>query len=165
METKKHLTAQKYFQMGLLLLSWFSVVLQVVISPLSIITTFSYFTVLSNILVAFVLTFMTFIPSNGASSYLANFKVQSATALYIFIVGLIYNLVLRGIWKPQGWHLVADTLLHVVVPALYFTYWLIFTPKGILRWTDGVSWAYFPLVYLIYSLIRGHFVGWYPIHF
>ena len=77
----------------------------------------------------------------------------------------MYNLVLRGIWEPKGWQLVADNLLHVVVPFIYFLYWIIFAEKGTLNWKQGITWTYFPFAYLIYSLIRGHFVGWYPYPF
>ena len=91
--------------------------------------------------------------------------VHSAVALYIFIVGLVYNLVLRNLWAPTGSQLLADNLLHVVVPVLFILYWFIFIPKAVLQWKDGIPWLLFPLVYLVNSMLRGAFTNWYPYPF
>jgi len=45
---------------------------------------------------------------------------------------------------------------------MYVAYWLIFVPKGSLRWKDALFWLPYPLLYFCYSLIRGAAVGWYP---
>jgi nitrate/nitrite-specific signal transduction histidine kinase len=58
---------------------------------------FSYFTILSNLLIAIWLTSSLLSPSSRLGSFLSKIPVQSAIALYIFIVGLVYNLVLRGL--------------------------------------------------------------------
>jgi hypothetical protein len=148
-----------------MLISWFSLILQIFILKDSISNFFSYFTILSNLLVALSLTVVILDPKTKIGKIFSLSTTSSAIALYILIVGLVYNLVLRGIWDPKGWQLVADNLLHVAVPVLYFIYWLIFIPKGTLNWKDGIAWTYFPLAYLAYSLIRGHFTAWYPYPF
>ncbi|KQC02629.1 Pr6Pr family membrane protein [Pedobacter sp. Hv1] len=149
----------------LAIIAWFGIILQLSITAENYLNVFSYFTILSNVLVAVSLTCYTLIPDTKLGRYFSSISVQSAIALYIFIVGLVYNLVLRGIWEPKGWQLVADDLLHVITPVLYMLYWLAFMPKGRLIWKDGIVWAYFPLAYLIYSLVRGHLMGWYPYPF
>lgn len=156
---------KKLLALILATITWFAVVLQLYITEGSIFNFISYFTILSNILVALTLTFCSLLSSTKLGIYFTSVKTQSAIALYIFIVGLVYNFVLRGIWQPTGWQLIVDNLLHVVVPVLYVLYWFIFTPRGKLNWIDGITWAYFPLAYLIYSLIRGHFTEWYPYPF
>lgn len=156
---------QKASTLFLAALSWFAVVLQLIITEGSFFNFISYFTILSNFLVAVSLTFTLATPNSSLGKYFSSVKVQSAIALYIFIVGLVYNFVLRGIWQPTGWQLIVDNLLHVAVPILYVFYWFIFTPRGKLNWIDGLTWAYFPFGYLIYSLIRGHFTAWYPYPF
>ncbi len=156
--------------------AWFALALQLKISMgttsqtgFSTIKTvtnfFSYFTILSNLLAGISLTVTLLTPASRVGSFFSKIPVQSAIAVYIFIVGLVYNLVLRNIWEPEGWQLVADNLLHVVVPVLYVLYWLFFTPKNILRWTNILPWLIFPAVYLIYSLIRGLVTSWYPYPF
>ena len=158
-------TSKKVFEIALSLVSWFAVLLQLVILKDTIFNFISYFTILCNLLVAFSLTVITAAPNTRLGNFFSSIIVQTSVALNIFIVGLVYNTVLRGIWEPKGWQLVADNLLHVVVPVLYVLYWIVFIPKGTLNWKSGIQWAYFPLAYLIYSLIRGHFVGWYPYPF
>jgi len=156
---------QKVYAIVLALLSWSALILQLIITNGGFFNFISYFTILSNFLVAANLTITLTTPISSFGKYFSSVKVQSAIALYIFIVGLVYNFVLRGIWQPTGWQLIVDNLLHVAVPILYVLYWTFFTPRGKLNWIDGLTWAYFPLSYLIYSLIRGHFTGWYPYPF
>lgn len=165
METKNLSSANKAYQIVLASITWFAVMFQLYLTDGSFFNFISYFTILSNILVAVSLTFSYFFAASPFGRYFSSIKVQSAIAVYIFIVGLVYNFVLRGIWSPNGWQLVVDNLLHVAVPTLYLLYWVIFVPKGLLNWKDGFVWAYFPLLYLIYSLVRGHFMGWYPYPF
>ena len=131
----------------------------------TVINFFSYFTILSNLLVAKSLTVSLLLPSSPFGIFFSKMSVQSAIAVYIFIVGLVYNLVLRNLWDPEGWQLVADNLLHVAVPVLYVLFWLIFTPKKILQWKNIFPLLIFPAVYLVYTLIRGSVAGWYPYPF
>lgn len=146
-------------------LSWFAIIFQLYLTKESFYNFISYFTILSNVLIAISLTSILASPTSIVGKYFSSIKVKSAIALYIFIVGLVYNFVLRGIWQPTGWQLIIDNFLHVAVPILYVIYWLICIPRRTLNWMDGIAWAYFPFSYLIYSLIRGHFIGWYPYPF
>ncbi len=157
--------SKKITEIALLLITWFAILLQLSLLKESIFNFISYFTILCNSLIAVSLTVHTIAPKSKMGSFFSSPTVQTGIALNIFIVGLVYNTVLRGIWEPKGWQLVADNLLHVVVPFLYVLYWIVFVPKGTLKWKDGISWTYFPLFYLVYSLIRGHLVDWYPYPF
>jgi len=145
--------------------AWFAIILQWVIMEGSIVNFFSYFTILSNILIAISLTISFLNPSSLSGFIFSRPSVQTALALYIAIVALVYNLVLRNIWSPTGWQLVADNLLHVVVPVMYLGYWAFFLPGQNLRYKDSLHWVYFPLLYLVYSLIRGSLIHWYPYPF
>lgn len=158
-------SSKKTAEIALLLLTWFAVLLQLVLLKESIFNFISYFTILCNSLIAISLTAKVIAPQSNIGVFFSLTTVQTGIALNIFIVGLVYNTVLRGIWEPKGWQLVADNLLHVVVPFLYVLYWIMCVPKGTLTWKDGITWMYFPFLYLIYSLVRGHFVGWYPYPF
>jgi len=165
MSAQPNSISKNAFQTGLCLLTWFAIILQLSILKESVFNYISYFTILSNLLIAISLTAIILAPHTKIGKYFSLTTVQSSIALNILIVGLVYNTVLRGIWEPKGWQLLADNLLHVVVPVLYILYWIVFIPKGTLTWRDGTTWAYFPLAYLAYSLIRGHFVNWYPYPF
>jgi hypothetical protein len=168
------LPAQKIYMTLLAIITWVALVLQFYIilqstvgySKLKLSTNFfSYFTVLSNLLVALCLTSVLVSPSSRLGLFFSKITVQSALALYIFIVGLVYNLVLRGIVTLTGLDWVVDNILHVVVPVLYVIYWLVFTPKAVLKYKDGIPWVLFPIVYLVYSMIRGSITHWYPYPF
>jgi len=146
-------------------LSWFSILFQLYLTTGSIANLFSYFTILCNLLVASSVTFSIFLPKTQVGIYFSSVSVQTAIALYIFIVALVYNSVLRGLLILEGWQIVVDNMLHVVIPILYLLYWFFFVPKTYLNWKNGMYWILFPLIYLIYSLIRGAIVQWYPYPF
>ena len=82
----------------------------------------------------------------------------------IVLVGIIYALLLRHVWNPEGAQLLADRLLHQAVPVLFLIVWLV-GPHGRLRLADTV-WAMAPpLAYLVYALARGEADGWYAYWF
>ena len=94
---------------------------------------FSYFTVLTNILVAVVLTCAATSGDSAVRRFFLNPKVQGGVAAAIVLVGLAYNLLLRHTWNPQGLQWVADELLHDVMPVLFVIYWWFCVPKGTLQ--------------------------------
>jgi len=126
---------------------------------------FSYFTILSNLIVALVLTCTRWSPYSRVGSFLARPSSQSAAAVYVTIVGIVYSLVLRNIWDPRGLQKLADVLLHDALPLLYLIFWFAFVEKSRLRWMDAPRWLAFPGTYFGYVLIRGALTGWYPYPF
>ncbi len=130
-----------------------------------IIKFFSFFTVLTNILVALSLTAGLISPASGMGKFFSLVSVKSAIAVYIAVVSIIYNFVLRQLWNPQGLQLIADILLHQVIPFLYGFYWIAFVPKGGLAWKFPVRLLIYPLIYLTYIIVRGAATGHYPYPF
>src|ERR1700749_3794945 len=95
------------------LIIWFSVVLQFSISMAlyfkqgrtaagGLVELFSYFTILTNLLAVICLTILLIAPKSTAGRFFARPGVLTATAAYIAIVFLIYNIILRSIWHPEG---------------------------------------------------------------
>jgi len=81
------------------------------------------------------------------------------------VTGIVYHLVLAGSDDPHGWAAVANFLLHTLAPVVGVLGWLLFGPRG---QTDAriVSWSIvYPLLWLVFTLIRGEFVGFYPYPF
>lgn len=146
-------------------IAWFSIALQYYLTTGTAINFFSYFTIQCNLLVALSLTFTSLSPNSRIGIFFSSLSVQSAIALYIFIVALVYNLILRSLFAWTGWQWFVDNMLHVIVPLLYILYWFYFRTKGSLTWQDGVYWVIYPLIYLMYSLVRGSMVQWYPYPF
>jgi hypothetical protein len=83
----------------------------------------------------------------------------------IVIVAAIYNLMLRQLWQPQGWQIVTDNILHVVMPVLFLLYWWLAVPKATLRWPQVIVWQLYPAAYFAYVLARGAVDHWYPYPF
>lgn len=126
---------------------------------------FSYFTVLVNILAALAFTAPVLAPNSAPGRWAASEGVRAAVAMYISVVGLTYHFLLSHVWDPQGWLFIANGVLHYVTPAAFVLDWLLFTPKGRLRWTDAVKWLAGPLIYTGWTLIHGYASGWWPYWF
>ncbi|QBF28179.1 hypothetical protein EXN22_21745 [Pseudomonas tructae] len=130
-----------------------------------LVTLFSFFTVLSNTLVAVVLSYA----AVGRDSPLRRFFlapwVSSGVAASIILVALAYSLLLRHLWQPQGWQWLADELLHDVMPLVYVVYWWCCVEKGSLRARHLLAWLLYPLGYFAYAMLRGQVIGVYPYPF
>jgi hypothetical protein len=126
---------------------------------------FSFFTVLTNTLVAVVLTWELTPRQSPARRWFLLPGVRSGIAVSIALVSLAYNLLLRHLWQPEGWQFVADELLHDVMPLLYIVYWWRYVPKGTLRLGHIGLWVIYPLVYFAYLLLRGDLLAAYPYPF
>ncbi len=126
---------------------------------------FSYFTILTNLIVAVTTTTLAFFANSRFGQLVSRPTVQAAVASYITIVGLIYSMFLRSVWAPQGWQAMADHILHDAIPIAMIFYWIFFAPKDGIRMTDPFKWLIYPIAYIAYSLIRGAFVVWYPYWF
>jgi len=126
---------------------------------------FSYFTILTNILVALVLTLPLLAGTSRAGVWSRSEGVRAGVTMYAVVVGVIYHLLLRATWEPRGFQIVTDTLLHTVMPLAILIDWLAFTPKGHLRWLDAGKWLALPLAFGAWSLLHGAIGGWYPYWF
>ena len=157
------------------IIGWFAVIAQFILMiqhrvfdiPETIIRFFSFFTILTNIIVAVCFTIIYLKPDAAKSKSCFNVSSQTAIAVYILVVGIIYNLMLRSLWASTGMQKMVDELLHNVIPGLYFFYWLIFVEKQGLKWKQAFVWLSFPLLYFIAILIRGAFLdtNFYPYPF
>jgi len=130
-----------------------------------LISFFSYFTVLSNTLVATVLTCELTSRESAARRWFLQSWVSSGVAVSIAVVGLAYSVLLRHLWHPEGWQFLADELMHDIVPLLFLVYWWCCVPKGSLRLRHIGLWVVYPLLYFAYSLFRGHVLAVYPYPF
>lgn len=126
---------------------------------------FSYFTIDSNLLVAVCSTFILIFPRTSLGNFFAKTSVKTAIAIYILVVAIIYNTVLRFLWELQGWAILLNELLHVVVPFMFFLYWIYFVPKYELKWSNIWAWLLYPLTYIIFVLVRGSYADFYPYPF
>lgn len=164
-------TSRKFMIWTGMLLAWLAVILQfylilenrIASVPETVIRFFSFYTILTNILVA--ICYTTLIRKGKWFSFFSSSKTLTAITVYIIIVGAVYNLILRHIWQPQGLQLIVDELLHSVNPVLFLLFWIFTIDKSQLKWKHLFPWLIYPLVYLIFILVRGSFAHWYPYPF
>jgi hypothetical protein len=119
-----------------------------------------YFTILTNIGVAGIATASVL----GGPGWLVGARSRLMGLTSIVTVGIVYSLLLRSIWSPQGWQKVADMVLHDVTPILFVLFWAL-TPHGELKWRDLRCALIPPALYLTYALARGAIDGWYAYWF
>ena len=91
--------------------------------------------------------------------------ILGGLTLAILLVGIVYATLLKGLHPLSGPALIADRLLHDASPILMAIYWLLFVPRGRLRWNAPWWWVTFPLLYFIYALARGQLDHRYPYPF
>jgi hypothetical protein len=126
---------------------------------------FSFFTVLTNTLAVVVLSYAVIQRDSAAKRFFLRPAISSGIAVSILVVGLAYSLLLRHLWQPEGFQLLADELLHDVMPVLFLIYWWRCVPKGALRFKHIGAWVIYPLVYFAYALLRGDLLGQYQYPF
>ncbi|HEY4075633.1 MAG TPA: Pr6Pr family membrane protein [Rhizomicrobium sp.] len=117
---------------------------------------FGYFTILANVFAASVLS-LAALRRNVP-------RAEFAAVTAMILVGVVYSLLLRDSWNPQGAQKIADVALHDAMPLVMAVFWLLL-PHGALRRVDIAASLILPLGYLAYAMIRGAFEGWYAYAF
>lgn len=154
------------------LATWYAVVAQYFLMlddravdiPETTIRFFSYFTILTNILVAVYFTAIV-IQGNSRNRLFSGPGSLTAITGYITVVGLIYQIALRSLWQPEGQQWLVDELLHTVIPIAVIFFWYFYESSFPIRFQQIGTWLIYPVVYLIFILIRGHFSNFYPYPF
>jgi hypothetical protein len=121
---------------------------------------FSYFTNLSNFFGAIVFLCV----GLGARRTLAVELARGAATLYLVVTFLVFAVLLSDI--PLGillpW---VNTVLHQIMPIAVLLDWVFSPPEHRLDLRRSLLWLAFPIVYVVYVLIRGAETGWYPYPF
>ena len=155
-------------------LGWFAIILQywLIASTRSgpdlvawTINYFSFFTTIGNILVALAMTLPWLAPRSRLAQWLLRPSVRTVIVAYIIVVGLVYHLMLRNLYNPQGWRLACVIILHYVIPPLFIIDWLAFVQKRHLSWKILFGALALPVLYIAWTLVHGAFTGFYPYPF
>ena len=142
---------------------------------------FSFFTIDSNILTVVVFLLGAVLLLRGSAVDPRWFAVlRACVTAYMATTGIVYNTLLRGVELPQGGTLEwSNEVLHVVGPILVVLDWLFAPGRRRLEWTTIWAVVAFPIVWAVYTMVRGPFVldptsqaldpayviGWYPYPF
>ncbi|QNP71176.1 Pr6Pr family membrane protein [Streptomyces roseirectus] len=89
--------------------------------------------------------------------------LTGAALLYTVTGALTYHLLLADNAQAApltggttGWHAITGHLLHTAIPAAAVLDWLLLTPPARLRLRQAAPWLVYPLLYLAFTLTRGH---------
>ncbi|WP_193128610.1 Pr6Pr family membrane protein [Gulosibacter sediminis] len=92
--------------------------------------------------------------------------LRGAAAFYMVMTGLIYAILVAAPGELARWDLEwSNILLHRITPMLGFVGWLVITQTRRASWGRPLAWLAYPLLYLVYTWVRGGIVGWYPYAF
>jgi hypothetical protein len=125
----------------------------------------SYFTIIINLSLSFLLFFYSVMPNSKISQWFKKATVNGAACLYILIVGIIYYALLAKDVHTVGAEFVVGHIMHAFMPLAYLYFWFSHFRTSSLRYIDGVRWLSFPFVYFVYLMIRGEIIGKYPYFF
>jgi hypothetical protein len=121
---------------------------------------FSYFTNISNILGASVFLWV----GIGARRTMPVEWIRGAATLYLVVTFLVFAVLLSDI--PLGLVLPwVNAVLHQVMPIAVLLDWVFSPPQHRLELRRSLIWLALPIVYLVYALVRGANMGWYPYPF
>ncbi|MFF2272013.1 Pr6Pr family membrane protein [Agromyces sp. NPDC058136] len=127
---------------------------------------FSFFTILSNAVAAVVLLVGAGYAFRRASDPPLFDLVRASATTYMATTLVVYNLLLRGISLDQATTLPwSNEILHVWAPLYLVVDWLFAPGRGRIDWNRFWWIAVFPIVWVVYTMIRGAIVGWYPYPF
>lgn len=164
---------RKKLNILLAFIGWFTIIAQFLLMlenrttsvPEMTIRFFSFFTILTNILVALYFTNKVFRSKKTSENLFSKTGTLTAVTVYITVVGLVYQIALRHLWKPTGMQRIVDELLHTIIPTLAIIYWFLYEQKHMLTWKMISKFLLYPLFYLGYILLRGKFSEFYPYPF
>ena len=110
---------------------------------------YGYFTIWSNTLVGLICTSVAL----GRPGLFTRPGTLGAAVVYITVVGVIYNVLLKATNPQTGVGLVIDTVFHSIVPLAYVLWWLALVPRG--HMPRAALWGAlgFPLAYTFVALV------------
>lgn len=126
-----------------------------------------YFTILSNITVAVVMTVLASRPelftrrTAGGAIWRA---LRLDSVVMIIVTGIVYNLLLATGGKT-GWDALSNAMLHIIIPLLTVVVWFVAGPRRILQVSTVWLSLVLPILWAIYTLIRGAVISAYPYPF
>lgn len=123
---------------------------------------FCFFTIQSNLIVGATSLLLALNPRRSSTVF-NTFRLTGIVA--ITITGIVYHSVLSGLFDLGRWALVADNVLHTIVPILAVVGWIVWGPRGLTPPRIMRLSVIFPICWLIFVLIRGPIVDYYPYHF
>jgi len=126
---------------------------------------FSFFTILSNLIVTAVFIAGVFVELKGRRSPAWDL-VRGAAASYMITTGIVYTLLLSGLEEDLQtvipW---VNGVVHYWMPLVAFADWAFDRPSQPIRFRKALVWFVYPLAWLAYTIARGAAIDWFPYPF
>lgn len=84
--------------------------------------------------------------------------LKFACLIAITVTFVVYNTMLSNPFKAEYWNNASSIILHFVTPLLFWFDWIFLASHKNLKWYYPLCVLIFPLVYVIYILIRGYYL-------
>lgn len=127
----------------------------------------TYFTILSNIVVAIVMVMLTLKPEvfarDGRSGFIWR-ALRLDSIIMIVVTGVVYNLLLAS-GPKEGWDAVSNAFQHNITPIVTVLVWLVAGPRGLVNLKVILGSLVVPILWAGFALARGAAVGAYPYPF
>jgi hypothetical protein len=118
-----------------------------------------YFTIITNLIAAAIFTRAAF---TGRS---LSARASGGVGVPMLMVALVYWSVLYPQAPPPPEKTLVNLLVHLFTPLLVVAYHLLANRFVQRAWRDPIIWLCYPLLYLIYALVRGVVDGRFPYFF
>lgn len=125
---------------------------------------FTFFTILSNLLAMGVLL-------EGGRRMLTGTPpipdmIRGAAVVYMTVTYIVFAVLLRGLEEELQTHLAwVDSVFHRVAPIVLMLGWVVDPPKERIPFRRALWWLAFPLIWVVFTMIRGAIDGRYPYPF
>ncbi len=130
--------------------------------PARLLDLFSYFTIWSQVVVGVVATLL-FLNPGRDSKRLRVFRLDSL--LMISVTGIVYNALIAPNYPPVGLNVYSSFFEHTLTPILTILVFLLVGPRNWINLrTFGLALV-LPIIYVVYTLVRGAIINMYPYDF
>ena len=91
-----------------------------------------------------------------------NPTLKGAVVVCILVTGIVYHFMLNGameagvgaVGEVSRMDVVANALVHYVVPIMTLVDYILFTPKGFMTRSAPALWLFIPIAYVAFALVR-----------
>ena len=125
---------------------------------------FTFFTILSNLLAMGVLL-------EGGRRMLTGAPpvpdmIRGAAVVYMTVTYIVFAILLRDLQEELQTHVAwVDSVFHRLAPIVLMIGWVVDPPRERISFRRSLWWLSFPLVWVIFTMIRGAVDGRYPYPF
>lgn len=124
-----------------------------------------YFTILTNLFIGLLGTLPFVFRKSEIGRLLSGPLPTGCATTAVVFLAIVYQLLLRHTWNPQGPMWIADKLHHYAVPVGMVVHWCVSSFDHRLPAKTPILWCLYPLLYFVYVISRGSLIGSYPYPF